>query len=175
MLRRFKTGLVAHDAVLVPHIDTEGDINMRLHAPWHIMETAIECKLSRSYLSQARQILNALCDLVPGAVVLVGGGIARSGDGLVREYERVEGDNFAVGVEEINGELAGDKAGNGRDDGKGFLLFQHVGGSDVGVGRVGFNSFCFSCKVRSPAATNVPNNRCRAQQVHLSHIDMEYS
>jgi hypothetical protein len=33
-----------------------------------------------------------------------------------------------VGVEEINGELAGDEAGNGRDDGEGLLLFQHVGG-----------------------------------------------
>lgn len=56
---------------------------MRLHAPWHIMETTIECKLSRSHLSQTGQVLNALCDLVPGAVVLVGGGIPRSGDGFV--------------------------------------------------------------------------------------------
>jgi hypothetical protein len=38
-----------------------------------------------------------------------------------------------MGVQKVDGELAGDEAGDGRDDGEGFLLFQHVGGSDVGV------------------------------------------
>ena len=89
LLRGFDAGLVSHDSVLVPHVDTERDINMTLHAPRHIMEAAIKGKLSRTYLSQTRKILDALGDLVPGAVVLIGGGIARCGDRLVAENERV--------------------------------------------------------------------------------------
>lgn len=93
------------------------------------MEAAVEGELARAHLAHARDILDTLGNLIPGAVVLVGGGIARRGNRLVREYERVEGDDLAVGVEEVDGELARDEAGNRRDDGEGFFLAQH---GDVG-------------------------------------------
>lgn len=110
---------------------------MRLHTPRHIVKTSIERELSGAYLSQAGDVLDALCDLVPGAVVLVGGGMARGGDGLVRQDEGIEGDDLAVGVKKIDGELSRDEARDGRDDGEGFLLFQHRGLIDLGS-RIGF-------------------------------------
>lgn len=133
LLRRLNARLVPHNAVLVSHVDTERDINMGLHTPRHIVKTSIKGELSRAYLSQAGDVLDALCDLVPGAVVLVGGGMARSGDGLMRQDEGVEGDDLAVGVKKIDGELSRDEARDGRDDGEGFLLFQHRGLIDLGV------------------------------------------
>lgn len=126
---------------------------MGLHTPRHIMETSIERELSRSYLSQAGDVLDALCDLVPGAVVLVGGGMSRSGDGLVRQDERIDGDDFTVGVKKIDGELSGDEARDGRDNGEGFLLFQHRGLIDLGY-RIGFVMFQLQGTPRYRSSSN---------------------
>lgn len=89
------------------------------------MEAAIECDLSRADPAHAGDVLDALSDFVPGAVVLVGGGIARSGDGFVAEDKRVESDDFAVRVEDVEGELSGDEARDGSDDSESFFFAQH--------------------------------------------------
>lgn len=90
------------------------------------MEAPIEGDLAGPRPAHARDILDALGDFVPGAVVFVGGGVSRRGNGLVAEDEGIESDDFAVRMEDVDGELAGDEARDGRDDGEGFLLAQHV-------------------------------------------------
>lgn len=90
------------------------------------MEAAVEVDEAGAHLSHARHVLDALGDFVPCAVVFVGGGISWGGDGLVAEDERVEGDDFAVGVEDVDGELAGDEARDGSNNREGFFFPQHV-------------------------------------------------
>lgn len=126
MLGRLDAGLVAADAVRVAQVNVHGRVDVRLQAPGHVVEAAVELDLAGAQLARAGQELDALLDLVPGAVELVGGGIARRGDWLVAEDERVEGDDFAVGVEDVDGELSRDEARDGRDEGEGLFLTKHL-------------------------------------------------
>lgn len=89
------------------------------------METAVKGDFPRADLAHARDVLDALGDLIPGAVILVGGGISRGGDSFVAKDERIESDDLAVGVEDVDGELAGNEGGDGRDDGEGLFSAQH--------------------------------------------------
>lgn len=125
MLRRLDSRLVAANAIRVAQIDVEGSVDVSLQAPGHVVEAAVELDPAPAHLANARDDLDALLDLIPGAVKLVGGGITRRRDGLVAEDKRVEGEDFAVGVEDVNGELSRDEARNGRDEGKSLLLAQH--------------------------------------------------
>lgn len=131
LLGRLDAGLVAGDAVLVAHVDAERDVDVGLQAPGHVVEAAVEGDLAGADVAHAGDELDALGYLVPGAVVLVGGGIARRGDGLVAEDEGIQGDDLAVGVEDVEGQLTGDEAGDGRDDREGLLLAKHLGGKSV--------------------------------------------
>lgn len=139
-------GLVALDAVLVAHVNVHGSINVRLQAPGHIVEASIELNLARAQLTSARDVLNALGDLIPAGIVFIGGGVARCRDGLVLEDEGVDVDNFAVRVEEIDGELARDVARDGRDNGQGFPFAKHLGG--VAVVSFGLAGMVFVCVSR---------------------------
>lgn len=126
MLRRLDSGLVAANAVRVAQIDVHGRIDVSLEAPGHVMKAAIELDLARAEPAHAGEDLDALLDLVPGAVKLVGGGIARRRDGLVVENQRVESEDFAVGLEDVNGELSRDEARDGRDEGECLFLAKHI-------------------------------------------------
>lgn len=119
--RCFHTRLISLDTISVSHVDIHGRVDVSLKTPWHIVEASVKGDFARADLAHAGDILDALSDFIPGAVVFVGGCIARGGDGFMAEDERVESDDFAVGVEDIEGELSGDEAGNGRDDGEGFF------------------------------------------------------
>lgn len=125
MLRRLDSRLIAANAIRVAQIDVQGSIDVSLEAPGHVVEAAVELDLAPAHLANARDDLNTLLNLIPGAVKLVGGGIARRRNGLVAEDKRVEGDDFAVGVEDVNGELSRDEARNGCDEGKSLFLAQH--------------------------------------------------
>lgn len=125
MLRRLDSRLVAANAIRVAQIDVQGSVDVRLETPGHVVEAAVELDLAPAHLANARDDLDTLLDLIPSAVKLVGGGIARRRNGLVAEDKRVEGDDFAVGVEDVNGELSRDEARNGCDEGKSLFLAQH--------------------------------------------------
>lgn len=118
--------LVAADAVLVAQIDIQRRIDVRLQTPGHVVEAAIELDPAPAELAHAGDDLDALLNLIPGAVKLVGGGIARRRDGLEAEDKRVEGEDFAMRVEDVNGELSRDEARDGRDEGEGLLLAKHL-------------------------------------------------
>lgn len=125
LLRRFNTGLITSDAVLVSHVDVEWRIDVRLQTPRHVVETAVESDFARPDASHSRHKLNALCDLVPSAVELIGGCIPWSRNRLVVKDQRIERNDFAVGVEDIESELARDEARDRRYDRKGLLFAKH--------------------------------------------------
>lgn len=127
-LGRFDAGLVAVDFVLDPDVDVHGRVGVRLQAPGHIVEAAVEADLAGAHLADAGDVLDALGDFVPCRVVLVGGGIAGRLDRLVVEDEGVEGDYLGVGVEDIDGELAGDEARDGGDGRVDLFLTKHLCG-----------------------------------------------
>jgi hypothetical protein len=58
-----------------------------------------------------------------------------------------------VGVKKIDGELSGDEARDGRDNGEGFLLFQHRGLIDLGY-RIGFVMFQLQGTPRYRSSSN---------------------
>ena len=118
-LRQLDTGLVPGDAVGVAQVDVHGGIDVGLQSPGHIVEAAVEADFAGAQLAHARDVLDALDNLVPRGVELVGGGISRGGYGVVPEDEGIEGDDLTVGMEDVDGELAGDEArdwGDGRED-----------------------------------------------------------
>lgn len=100
---------------------------MGLQTPGHVVEATFEADLPGADLPHSRDILDALRYLVPGSVELVGGGISGSLHGLVLENERVKSDNLAMAVEDVDGELARDVAGNLCDVRVDLLLAQHGG------------------------------------------------
>jgi len=91
------------------------------------VKAAIELDLAGTHLAHSRDHLDALLDLVPGAVKFVGGGIARRWDGLVAENERVEGEDFAVRMKNVDGKLSRDEAWDWRHQRKRLLLTKHFG------------------------------------------------
>lgn len=127
MLRAFDARLVAADTITIAQIDVQRRVDVRLQTPRHVVEAAVESDQAGADLAHAGNILDALLNLVPGAVELIGGGGARGGDGLVARHQRVEGDDLAVRVEDVEGELAGDEAGDGRNHRVRLLFAQHVG------------------------------------------------
>lgn len=129
LVRGLDAGLVAVDAVLDADVDVHGGVGVCLQAPGHVVEAAVEGDLAGAHLADAGDELDALGDLVPGGVVLVGGGVAGRLDGLVVEDEGVEGDDLGVGVEDVDGELAGDESRDGGDGRVDLLLAQHGDGS----------------------------------------------
>ena len=84
-----EAGLVASDAVRVSQVDVHRGVYVSLQAPRHVMEAAVELDNRGPHLPEARDDLEALRDLIPGRVVLVGLGVARCRDGLVVDNERV--------------------------------------------------------------------------------------
>lgn len=91
------------------------------------MKAAIELDLAGTHLAHSRDNLDALLDLVPGAVKFVGGGIARRRDGLVAENERVEGEDFAVRMKNVDGQLPRDETRDRRHQRKRLFLAKHFG------------------------------------------------
>lgn len=91
------------------------------------MEAAIELDLAGAHLAHSGDHLDALLDFVPGAVKLVGGGIARRWDGLVAEDKRVEREDFAVRVQNVDGQLSRDEAWDWRHQRKRLFLAKHFG------------------------------------------------
>lgn len=118
--------LVPGDLVPVPQIDVEGGVDVRLQPPGHVVEASVERDFAGAHVADARDQLDFLRDLVPCAVELIRGSVSGGGDRLVVEDEGIEGDDFAVRVEDIEGELARDEAGDGRDDREGLFFAQHV-------------------------------------------------
>jgi hypothetical protein len=126
-LGRLDSRLVAGNAVLVPQVDVHGRVDVSLEAPWHVMEAAVEFDDRRAHLADTGNHLDALGDLIPGRVVLVRLGILGGGNGMVFNDQRVQGENLGVRVQDVDGELAGDEARDGRDHGEGVFFPQHGG------------------------------------------------
>src|SRR5690606_3840099 len=126
--RRLHTRLVPPDPIRVPQIHVHGRVDVRLKSPRSAMETAVEIDLPRPHPAHAGDVLYPLGNLVPRRVELVCGGVAGRGDGLVVEDEGVEGDDLAVGVEDVDGELAGDIARYGGDGRVDLFFAEHCGG-----------------------------------------------
>ena len=57
--------LVAFDLVFVPQVDAGGRVDVRLEAPGHVVEDALEADLARAHPAHAGEVLDALGDLVP--------------------------------------------------------------------------------------------------------------
>lgn len=126
-LWRLDAGLVAADAILVAQVNVHGRIDVRLQAPGHVVEAAVELDLAGAHLAHSGDHLDALLDFVPGAVKLVGGGIARRWDGLVAQDKRVERQDFAVRVQNVDGQLSRDEAWDWRHQRKRLFLAKHFG------------------------------------------------
>ncbi len=88
---------------------------MGLQAKGKIVEDTAEFDSTAAQLARTWNVLNALRDLVPGGVELVGRRIARSFDGHVAGGQWIQLENLAMTMEEINGELAWDEGGDGGD------------------------------------------------------------
>ena len=115
-------GLGALDLVLDAQVDAGGGVGVGLQAPGHVVEDALEADLAAAHPAHAGDVLDALVDLVPDGEELVGGGVFGGGDGVVADDERVQLDDLAVRVQHVDGELARDARGEGRDDGVVRLL-----------------------------------------------------
>lgn len=98
---------------------------MSLKTPRQIVEAGIERDLAGSEPAHSRHKLNALGDFIPSGKILVGSGIAGGFDLLVTEDEGVEGYDFTVAVQDINGQLARYEAGNWCDDRVHVFLSKH--------------------------------------------------
>lgn len=103
---------------------------MLCHTPRHVVEAALETDLAGPQLAHAGQILNPLCDLIPGRVVLVGGSIARGLDRVVLQHQRVQRDDLRMAVEDIDGQLSRDVGGERGYLGIDLLLAQHGDGRE---------------------------------------------
>ena len=119
-------GLVAGDAPRVAQVDVHGRVDVRLQAPGHVVEAAAEGDAAGAQPAHARHELDALFNLVPGRVVLFRFGVAGRLDRLVARHQRVQRDDLAVAVQNLNGELAGDVGGDGRDVCVRFLFAHHL-------------------------------------------------
>lgn len=126
-LWRLDSRLVATNAILVAQVNVHGRVDVSLQAPGHVVKAAIELDLAGTHLAHSRDNLDALLDFVPGAVEFVGGGIARRWDGLVAEDERVEREDFAVRMQNVDGQLSRDEARDGRHQRKRLLFAKHFG------------------------------------------------
>lgn len=80
----------------------------------NIARDAVEGDYARARLSFACDELFALDNLVPAAVAFINRGVGWRLDGLVIDDMRINGDDLPVRVEDIDGELARDEAGDGR-------------------------------------------------------------
>ena len=109
--------LVALDLVLDAHVDAGGGVGVRLQAPRHVVEDALEADLATAHLAHPRHELDPLADLVPNGKKLVGRGVLGRWDGVVLDDERVQLNDLAVRVQHVDGELARDARGEGRDGG----------------------------------------------------------
>jgi hypothetical protein len=123
--------LVALDLPLVPQIDAGRRVDVRLQAPGHVVEDALEADLARGHLAHAGDVLDPLGDLVPDGEVLVGRRMLGRLDGVVLEDEGVELDDLTVRVEHVDGELARDARGEGRDVGVLRLLAHLASGGGL--------------------------------------------
>lgn len=85
MLRRLDSRLVAANAIRVAQIDVQGSVDVSLETPGHVVEAAVELDPAPAHLANARNHLDTLLDLIPSAVKLVGGGIARRRNGFEAE------------------------------------------------------------------------------------------
>jgi hypothetical protein len=93
------------------------------------MKTAVEGDTAGTQTADAGNKLDALRDLIPSTVVLVRGGGARSGDGLVSQDKRVQSDDFGMRVKDIDGKLSRYEAGDWRNDRVGLFFAEHLDGS----------------------------------------------
>ena len=100
---------------------------MCLQTPRHVMETSVEINLARPQFAHARDVLNSFIDFVPRGEVLIGRRRLRGLYRLVPENEGIELDDFAMVVEHVDGELAGNMGGDRGDVGVNRLLL-HDGG-----------------------------------------------
>jgi hypothetical protein len=117
------------------------------------MKTALEADLAGPHLSNAGNVLNPLGNLIPRRVVFVGWRISRCFDGMMFEDERVQGDDFGVAVEDINGELAGNVGRDGGDMCVDFFLAQHF--DQIVLGRKSQNLLGEDMFKREEAAAEV--------------------
>lgn len=90
------------------------------------MENAAELDCATAHFTNAGYVLDALRDLVPGRVELVSGRITRCFDGLMASDERVQLDDLAMVMEEVDGELTRYEGGNGRNVHIRRLLAHHI-------------------------------------------------
>jgi hypothetical protein len=120
-------GLIAAYAPFVPHINSCWSIDVCLKAPRHVVEAAVEANLSGSKSAHARHILDLFRDLVPCRVELVCFRISGGLDRLVVEDERVDSNQFAMAVEDVDTQLAGNVDRDRRDLGVDLFLSQHIG------------------------------------------------
>jgi hypothetical protein len=88
-------GLVPRNAPIVLQIHPHRSVGVGLQSPGQIVKAAVELYSTGTYPPRAGHELDALLDLVPGGVVLVGGGIARGLGGLILRHQRIEGDDLA--------------------------------------------------------------------------------
>lgn len=93
------------------------------------MKASIELDCAAAQFADAWNILDPLRDFVPAGIKLVGGGVARRLDSLIARDEGVQLDDFAMALQHVNGELAGNEAGDGGNVGVGSLLAHHDDGS----------------------------------------------
>ena len=102
------------------------------------MEDAAELDGATAHLAEAGNVLDALRDLVPGRVELVGGRVAGRFDGRMVRHERVQLDDLAMVVQEVDGELARDIGWDGRDVHVRIALAHHAeAGGPLLSGRIG--------------------------------------
>lgn len=76
---------------------------MRLHTPGYVVETTPKMNFASAQPTRSGDDLDSFWDFVPCWIEFFGGGVAGRGDGFVVEDERVEGDDFAVAVEDVEG------------------------------------------------------------------------
>lgn len=109
--------MVTLDLPLVAQVDAGGGVDMRLQAPRHVVEDALEVDLARRHLAHAGNVLDPLGDLVPDGEELVCRRVLGRFDRVMFEDERVELDNLTVRVQHVYGELARDVRGQRGDVG----------------------------------------------------------
>jgi hypothetical protein len=91
----------------VPQIDSTRRIDMCLKAVRQVVKHTMEADLAGSYLTSTRNELNSLLDVIPSGIVLVSGCLGRRLYCLMADDQGIELYYFAVVLEQINAELAG--------------------------------------------------------------------
>lgn len=93
------------------------------------MKATSEFDPARAHVSCTRNVLYSFLNLVPRRVEFICWRISRRFDGYMVEDQRIQVDNLAVVVEEVDGELAGNVRGYRGDLSIYDLLAHHLGRS----------------------------------------------